>query len=84
MTCFAVCAPMRPSAAADSSSGTMSPSCASDLMRWAALQLDLHLGVLDLFDDRLEQVDLERAGLDVDLHVDVLFGAVGTLERRAR
>jgi len=45
------------------------------------LQLDLELGVLDLLDHGLEEVDLERAGGDVDLDVDVLFSAVRALER---
>src|SRR5688500_13650676 len=45
-----------------------------------SVQLDLELGVLDLFGDGLQEVDLERARGDVDLDVDVLFGAVGALK----
>jgi hypothetical protein len=45
------------------------------------VDLDVQLGVLDLVDDGLEEEDLERTGLDVDLHVDVLFGAVRALDR---
>src|SRR5581483_2581819 len=45
------------------------------------LQLDLELRVLDLLHDGLEQIDLEGPRRDVDLDVDVLFGAIRTLER---
>ena len=45
------------------------------------VDLDVQLGVLDLVDDGLEKEHLERAGLDIDLHVDVLFGAVRALDR---
>src|SRR5439155_18950010 len=49
-----------------------------DLLR--GVELDLDLRILDLFDDRLQQVDLERAGLNVDLDVDVLLITVGALD----
>src|SRR6266540_659567 len=44
------------------------------------VQQDLQLRILDLVDDRLEQEDPEGTGSDVDLDVDVLFGAVGALK----
>src|SRR5881628_3007570 len=44
------------------------------------VEKDLQLGILDLVDDRLQQVDPERARADVDLDVDVPFGAIGALE----
>jgi hypothetical protein len=50
-----------------------------DLLR--GVELDLDLGILDLLDDRLEQEDLERACLHVDLYVDVLLIAVCALDR---
>src|SRR5438552_1853052 len=45
------------------------------------VELDLDLRILDLLDHRLQEVDLERARLDVDLDVDVLLIAVSALDR---
>src|SRR5438132_1673472 len=45
------------------------------------VELDLDLGILDLLDDGLQQIDPERSGLHVDLDVDVLLIAVRALDR---
>src|SRR2546422_214726 len=45
------------------------------------VELDLDLGILDLLDDGLQQIDPERAGLHIDLDVDVLLIAVRALDR---
>ena len=44
---------------------------------------ELRLGVLDLLDGGLQHVDAHRAGLRVDLDVEILLRAIGALDRLA-